>query len=184
MANHTQIYREKKKLTLKEVRKVIDDINKEMFNNLLTIEEGDNNYICIQRSTIIHGGLEMWFEDEDYDIYPKGEPIKVANSYLDVRQGHGLTFYWWLDHLFLCEIANRVNGICVGEGFQNPSDIKKGHVYTYNSKNFKDALKVHYSFMRTSLVKKLLSNQMYKSEMKRTKEYIDNDAVFNHCLKM
>ena len=141
MANHTQVIKLDGSLTPVKVYDTLQDINNDIFNGLLPLHISKNlDYfeVCEAVGEKSHEGISMWIE-QDFKHYKENDDYEtIKGMYLDIRQGHGSDFYWWLDHLIICELANRLDGIAIGEGFNYTLD-KPEEGYKYN-KNFRDYL--------------------------------------------
>lgn len=172
MANHTQVYGDK--FNIEEVSNTINDINLELFDNLLNIKiEDDSIRVVISE----FDKISIWLVDEPYYIHSSNTKTKLSDRYLDIRHGHSLQFSWWLDYLITCELANRLGGTCVGEGYKYPDKC-----YKY-SENFATYMENRYNKHNKSIIEKIIMEMSINSEIEWTLREVC-PKLFKHCINM
>lgn len=180
MANHTKIIKLDGSLSPELIMNTIQDINKDVFNGLLSISVSDN-YISICKSLCdkSYDGLNIWIK-EDYDYYDDDESeTQIKGFYVDIRQGHASDFYWWLDEKIIVELANRLNAIILGEGFGYTLE-RPENGYVYN-KTFREMLFKPYH--KTTWLEMLFNRVRVKWELGKTREDITPE-LFDWVWKM
>jgi hypothetical protein len=181
MANHTKIIKLDGSLTIEQIKNTIQDINNDIFNGLLPVAYNDeSNYIsiCKSLSDKSYDGLNMWVQ-QDYIFYSEDDELPVNGLYIDIRQGHASDFYWWLDYVIIVELANRLNAIVLGEGFDYKLERpENGYEYT---KTFRETLFKPY--FKTTWIDMLFNRVRAKWELDKTKEDISPE-LFDLVWKM
>lgn len=179
MANHTQIIKLDGSLTIEQIKNIIQDINDDIFNGLLPVVY-DGNYISICKSINdkSYDGLNMWVK-RDFMFYTDDDIIPVVGLYLDIRQGHQTDFYWWLDHVIIVELANRLNAIVIGEGFDYKLE-RPENGYAYD-KTFRE--KLYKPFHENTWLKMLYNRVRAKDELNWTKKDLSPE-LFDWVMKM
>lgn len=162
MANYVHIIREEH-ITSEETIRVLNEINKEVFNGLLPIDqdlidENKPNWFCI--AMFGFHGVEMWVENGGIDIKHSGKMVHLYN---------------WLEWVIMCELTLRLNAQVEDDG------IGKIEFEDLKYKSFKDSLN------RKSFGRGLLARVFFffwrKDEIKKANKYLPKD-LFNYIMNV
>tara|TARA_Y100000389_G_scaffold4207_1_gene4011 strand:+ start:10790 stop:11344 length:555 start_codon:yes stop_codon:yes gene_type:complete len=181
MANETDLFVRDGSITQEKVIAEIKDINNSFFAGKLPITVEDN-FITIGWSDKSQDGFKLWVEEDfeyhNWELYDTDgyEPEIIKGSYLTIRHGHGEKWFWWLDFLFLHELANRFNGTLEGEGYDRENKPEK-----YKWKSFREY--VMNPFVTPTQLKLIGHRHWVKDIIRWTKQIID-DELFDIAWKL
>jgi len=184
MGNTSEIYRRKGKITKDEVKKTLDDINRELFDNKLPIFIYDTNVMFINDDA----DLVWWLEDKPHVRYDYDEKTDTstgyedADNFIEYRDVPRLRTSAWLNDVLTKEFSKRLKLINFCSAIDEEMTDSSSKSFEDYSKRFGTVSTGVKGFLMSSIQRKL-----YKEDLKWAKKVYPKelyDYLFDKHFKL